>query len=248
MGYEPQNSPVRHLSEEELEQRIDSEGDATVQQRLVFVRNLYRGDSVETAANVVGVDEATGRAWRERWDERGVDGLRPEYDGPLPSVGDEGIPTLAPGGQATVEYLNYEVLDDYGWDLDDDALFEKAADADLDETDHGTLTVREDESILEAAEAQGYVWPYACRGGACANCVAVCKRGEIEMPVNQILPDEALNERNARLTYIGSPATIEVGIVYNAKQLDYLNELRLPPQQVDTDERGESDGLFSWLF
>ncbi|MFB6354176.1 MAG: ferredoxin, partial [Halobacteriales archaeon] len=27
----------------------------------------------------------------------------------------------------TVEYLNYEVLDDHGWSLEDDDLFEKAA-------------------------------------------------------------------------------------------------------------------------
>ncbi|MFB6193450.1 MAG: ferredoxin, partial [Halobaculum sp.] len=32
----------------------------------------------------------------------------------------------------TVEYLNYEVLDDHGWEMEDDDLFEKAADAGLD--------------------------------------------------------------------------------------------------------------------
>ncbi|MDY7081629.1 MAG: ferredoxin, partial [Halobacteria archaeon] len=32
---------------------------------------------------------------------------------------------------AIVKYLNYEVLDDHGWSMDDDDLFEKAADADL---------------------------------------------------------------------------------------------------------------------
>ncbi|MFW6449325.1 MAG: ferredoxin, partial [Halobacteriota archaeon] len=38
----------------------------------------------------------------------------------------------------TVEYLNYEVLEDLGWDIEDDDLFEKAADEDLDDEDYGT--------------------------------------------------------------------------------------------------------------
>ena len=33
----------------------------------------------------------------------------------------------------TVEYLNYEVLDDHGWNMDDEDLFDEAADAGLDE-------------------------------------------------------------------------------------------------------------------
>ncbi|HET7325587.1 MAG TPA: ferredoxin, partial [Halococcus sp.] len=32
-----------------------------------------------------------------------------------------------------VEYLNYRVLAERGWDIDDEDLFEKAANADLDE-------------------------------------------------------------------------------------------------------------------
>ena len=52
----------------------------------------------------------------------------------------------------TVEYLNYEVLDDHGWEMDDDDLFEKAADAGLDNEDYGSLEVNQGEYILEAAE------------------------------------------------------------------------------------------------
>jgi 2Fe-2S type ferredoxin len=122
----------------------------------------------------------------------------------------------------TVEYLNYEVLDDQGWDMDDDDLFEQAADADLDEEDHGTLDVAEGEYILEAAEAQGYDWPFSCRAGACANCAAIVKEGEIEMDMQQILSDEEVEDKKVRLTCIGSAETDEVKIVYNAKHLDYL--------------------------
>jgi 2Fe-2S type ferredoxin len=122
----------------------------------------------------------------------------------------------------TVEYLNYEVLDDNGWDMDDDDLFDKAADAGLDEMDYGELDVNEGEYILEAAEAQGYDWPFSCRAGACANCAAIVTEGEIDMDMQQILSDEEVDEKNVRLTCIGSPAADELKIVYNAKHLDYL--------------------------
>ncbi len=122
----------------------------------------------------------------------------------------------------TVEYLNYEVLDDHGWSMDDDDLFEQAADAGLDAEDYGELEVNQGEYILEAAEAQGYDWPFSCRAGACANCAAIAKEGEIDMDMQQILSDEEVEEKDVRLTCIGSPATDEVKIVYNAKHLDYL--------------------------
>ena len=121
-----------------------------------------------------------------------------------------------------VEYLNYEVLDDHGWSMDDDNLFEAAADADLDAEDYGSFAVTENEYILEAAEAQGFAWPFSCRAGACANCAAIVKQGEIDMDMQQILSDEEVNERNVRLTCIGTPASDTIKIVYNAKHLDYL--------------------------
>ena len=122
----------------------------------------------------------------------------------------------------TVEYLNYEVLDDQGWDMDDDDLFAKAEDAGLGEDDYGSLEVADTEYILEAAEAQGYDWPFSCRAGACANCAAIVKEGEIDMDMQQILSDEEVEEKKVRLTCIGAPETDEVKIVFNAKHLDYL--------------------------
>lgn len=127
-----------------------------------------------------------------------------------------------------VEYLNYEVLDDHGWSMDDDDLFEAAADADLSAEDHGSFAVNENEYILEAAETQGYAWPFSCRAGACANCASIVKQGEIEMDMQQILSDEEVEERDVRLTCIGAPATDEVKIVYNAKHLDYLQNRVIP--------------------
>ena len=122
----------------------------------------------------------------------------------------------------TVEYLNYEVLDDHGWTMDDDDLFENAAGAGLDDEDYGEIEVNHGEYILEAAEAQGFDWPFSCRAGACANCAAIVTEGEIDMDMQQILSDEEVEDRNVRLTCIGTAETDEVQIVYNAKHLDYL--------------------------
>ena len=122
----------------------------------------------------------------------------------------------------TVEYLNYEVVDDNGWDMYDDDVFGEASDMDLDDEDYGSLEVNEGEYILEAAEAQGYDWPFSCRAGACANCAAIVLEGEIDMDMQQILSDEEVEDKNVRLTCIGSPDADEVKIVYNAKHLDYL--------------------------
>ena len=126
------------------------------------------------------------------------------------------------GPMPTVEYVNYEVLDDHGWDMDDDDLFEKAADAGLSDEDYGSLEVNQGEYILEAAEAQGYDWPFSCRAGACANCAAILTKGGIDMDMQQILSDEEVDEKMVRLTCIGTPTEDEVKIVYNAKHLDYL--------------------------
>ncbi len=128
----------------------------------------------------------------------------------------------------TVKYIDYEVLDDHGWSVDDDDLFERIEDeyGELDEPgeDYGALEVNQGEYILEAAEAQGYDWPFSCRAGACANCAAIVKEGEIDMDMQQILSNEEVEERDVRLTCIGSPAADEVEIVYNAKHLDYLRD------------------------
>ena len=131
-----------------------------------------------------------------------------------------------------VEYLNYDVLGDHGWSLDDDDLFEKAAEAGLDSQDYGRFTVGTRESLLEAAEDEGFAWPYACRGGACANCAVAVTEGEMSMPVDHILPS-GMTDRGIRLSCVGAPVTEGLRVVYNVKHLPYLDELRLPPRPFD---------------
>jgi len=131
---------------------------------------------------------------------------------------------------AVVEYLDYEAVRERGWSLDDEALFERAADADLSLEEHGRIFVEEGESILDAAGKGGREWPFACGAGACSNCAALVVEGEVAMPGNQILPEDAV-ERGARLTCVGAPTTDEVKLVYNVRHLDFLEELRLPAER-----------------
>ncbi|PSP88536.1 ferredoxin [Halobacteriales archaeon QS_4_69_34] len=158
-------------------------------------------------------------------------GYSPESDAefePEPDVETDGEQPAT----SRVEYLDYEVLDDHGWSLDDEDLFETAAGADLDPADYGEFLVEPHESLLEAAENRGFMWPFACRGGACANCAVLVVEGELSMPGDVILPQEMI-ERGIRLSCNGIPTTKEMQVVYNLKHLPALEELRLPPRPFE---------------
>ncbi|MFB6123467.1 MAG: ferredoxin Fer [Haloferacaceae archaeon] len=157
--------------------------------------------------------------------------LAGRYDEPN-DAGDEAVEDPPERTEPTVEFLNYEVLDDFGWSLDDDDLFAKASEADLETADYGRFLVERNETLLQAAENRGFKWPYACRGGACANCaVAICD-GEMSMPGDHILPAE-MTDRGIRLSCAGTPVTEELRVVYNVKSLPDLDELRLPPHPFE---------------
>jgi len=137
---------------------------------------------------------------------------------------------------AHVEYLDYEAVVDRGWSLGDGDLFERAARAGLGEAAHGRLAVGPDESLLEAAEREGFAWPYACRGGACANCAVAMVDGDLSLPVDHILPSE-MTERGIRLSCVGAPTTGEASVVFNVKHLPDLDDLRLPPRPFNGASR-----------
>lgn len=133
---------------------------------------------------------------------------------------------------STVEYLDYEVVDANDWELDDDDLFEKAAAADLDEEEYGTMEVSRNRKILDAAEDNGFEWPFSCRAASCANCAGVLVDGELEMEMNLIITDEEVEERGIRLTCQSKPATDHVRMVHNAKHLDYLQDRVIGVREV----------------
>ena len=129
---------------------------------------------------------------------------------------------------ARVEYLDFEAVTEHGWSIDDDDLFEKASAAGLDPDQYGRVLVEPGETILEAAENRNLTWPYACRGGACANCAVLVKEGDVAMPGNHVLSDEQVSGMNARLTCVGVPVTDHVKLVMNVQGLDQFEGLRLP--------------------
>jgi ferredoxin len=137
-----------------------------------------------------------------------------------------------------VTYLNYDTLSDFGWRTDDEDLFEKAAAADLDEVDFGQFLVQPGQSLLQAAEDHDFAWPFACRGGACANCAILLLEGELSMPVSHVLPTD-LMERGFRLSCNGMAVSGELKVVYNVKHMPELEELLLPP---DPFEQAYPDG------
>ncbi len=78
----------RHLTPEELDDAID-EAERTDQgrllRRLICIRNLYLGATLEQAARRVGVVDSTVSRWTDDWNAAGVDGLRPDFGGGKPS-------------------------------------------------------------------------------------------------------------------------------------------------------------------
>ncbi|MFB6206872.1 MAG: ferredoxin Fer [Haloglomus sp.] len=199
------------------------------------VVDAYRERVKETHPDQGGSIEAF-RAVQEAY-ERIQDGYEPGDS--ATGTGDDWRPDTAvdddaddPEVESRVEYLNYEVLDDHGWELTDDDLFEKAAAAGLDPEDYGEFVVGPDQTVLEAAEACGFTWPFACRGGACSNCaMAVCE-GDVPPPASHVLPPEIV-DRGIRLSCSVTPTSDEAKVVYNVKHLPGVDELLLPATRFE---------------
>jgi ferredoxin len=128
-----------------------------------------------------------------------------------------------------VTYLDYDVLTDRGWDVDDADLFATAAAADLAPDAYGEFEVLPEDSLLEGAERAGHAWPFACRGGACVNCAIILHDGELSMPPSHVLPAE-MHDRGVRLSCNGMPITDELQVIFNVKHMPDLEELLLPPR------------------
>jgi putative transposase len=83
----PEVIPIKRLmGVEELNRRIKNiEKDAKILKRLYFIKFRYDGDSVERAAEKVGITKRIGYIWQERWNEKGYNGIIPRYAGGRPS-------------------------------------------------------------------------------------------------------------------------------------------------------------------
>ena len=54
---------VRHLSQDSLDRLLTETDDEKVSKRLTFVKRLYRGATLEDAADDVGMSYSTGSRW-----------------------------------------------------------------------------------------------------------------------------------------------------------------------------------------
>jgi ferredoxin len=131
---------------------------------------------------------------------------------------------------SNVEYLNYRAIEQHGWNLDDEDLFEKAAETDLDRLDYGVMEVERGETLLRAAEDHGLKWPFQCRSATCAMCIGVLTHGEAEMDMNLFLEDDEIERKGMRLTCVCAPISDDVQIVFNA--------IRMPYAKTIAQERG----------
>lgn len=218
----------------ELRSRLAEVESKEASQRLMVAIAAKQGIATSEIAEWYGLSPDTLGEWFDEFETRSVGDVVEEierFELPGRSV----KPIVRQPGLARVSFLNYEVIQDFDWAIEDDDLFEKASQANLGHEDYGRVAVERGETILEAVERRGYQWPYACRGGACSNCAVLLKEGEIAMPGNQILPEEAI-DRGGRLTCVGVPATENVSIIYNAKFVDFLDELRLPPTRFSRSQ------------
>lgn len=204
--------------------------------------------------DVLGLDpeadgEAIERAYRRRLKEAHPDhggsptefhAVRRAYEvltdgeqhGPIRPPGSTGADDSPRRPAATVEYLDYTAIDADGTTPLADDCFDRARERGLDAPARGRFTVQPEETLLEAAERDGWAWPFACRGGACANCAVAVASGELDMPASHVLPDRLL-DRGVRLSCVGRPATAELRVVYNLDHLPALEELRLPPDRFE---------------
>lgn len=200
-------------------------------QQLMIALAYKDGESIPTLADRYGLSQSAIETWFRRLDEEpiedaivGIERLSLSHRAKTPVGG---------GTDATVEFLNYDVVRREGWDLDDPALFEKAARTALPPEDHGRLSVAPDQSVLDAVAEAELEWPHACNGGACSNCAVYVTDGSVAMSGDHVLPDDLVRDGNVRLACVATPTTDEVKLVYGVRHLDVLQDLLLPAEGFD---------------
>lgn len=106
----------RHIPEDELDRLIDETEDDHMLRRLIFVKNLYHGDSLEEAADRVGRSDATASRWANQWNDGGLEELAPDFGGGRPPKLDENeqaelVEILADDGPWTTQEIR-QLLDE----------------------------------------------------------------------------------------------------------------------------------------
>lgn len=81
---------VHHLSEDDLDRLLAETDDDKISKRLTFVKRLYKGATLEDAADDVGRSSGTATRWARRWNEGGLGLLTLNFGGGRPPKLGEG--------------------------------------------------------------------------------------------------------------------------------------------------------------
>lgn len=57
-----------------------------------------------------------------------------------------------------------------------------------------TVTIKQDETLLDAALKNGIDAPYSCQGGVCSSCMCLVTEGEVQLLKNSILTDAEIED------------------------------------------------------
>lgn len=80
---------VRHLTEDDLDRLLTQTIREKVSKRLTFMKRLYKGATLEDAADDVGMPQSTSSRWVDLWNKGGLGQLTPNFGGwPPPKFGD----------------------------------------------------------------------------------------------------------------------------------------------------------------
>jgi transposase len=75
---------VRHLTADDLDRLLTQTNRAKVSKRLTFIKRLYKGATLEAAADDVGRSQSTSSRWVSLWNEGGLGQLTPNFGGGRP--------------------------------------------------------------------------------------------------------------------------------------------------------------------
>jgi len=75
---------IRHIEQNELKKLIKKEKDKYVHERLLFINQLYLNASVPEACERLCIADQTGYTWLNLWNQKGYQGIAPEFGGGSP--------------------------------------------------------------------------------------------------------------------------------------------------------------------
>ena len=69
-----------HMTDSELSDLIKEHRDSyKIYKRAYLIKMVKNGDTIKKASEIMGVSRKTGERWVKEYNEKGIDGLMPDY-------------------------------------------------------------------------------------------------------------------------------------------------------------------------